>query len=162
MGSAKSSYRGCARTALDPPREWLVTRLLERVVSAHPAAKNTPPAGSPAAQLTTLRSEMTCRSQGRGYLTIAGISFFAAQINATNHPITLQPRNKLSRKIARRSRLLRARAMIDGRKYITNPKPKNGKKKKCARTMEPSFRNSVAPFCGHAAAAHLRNPRTTR
>jgi hypothetical protein len=41
----------------------------------------------------------------------------------------------LSRKIARRSRLLRARAIIDGRKYITNPKPKNGKKINVERVM---------------------------
>src|SRR5579864_5084753 len=71
----------------------------------------------------------------RNHLTIAGTSFFAAQTSATIHPITLHPRNRLSRKIASKSRLLRARAMIDGRKYITNPKPKNGKKIKCARIM---------------------------
>jgi hypothetical protein len=58
-----------------------------------------------------------------------GASFFAAQTRATIHPITLHPKKKLSKKIASRSRLLRASAMIDGRKYITNPKPKKGRKR---------------------------------
>jgi hypothetical protein len=62
-----------------------------------------------------------------------GTSFFAAQTRATIHPITLHPKKKLSRKIARRSRLLRANAMIDGRKYITKPKPKKWKKKNVER-----------------------------
>jgi len=71
----------------------------------------------------------------RSHLTIAGTSFFAAHIRATIHPITLQPKKRLSRKIERISRLLRARAIIDGRKYITNPKPKNGKKINVDRVM---------------------------
>jgi hypothetical protein len=36
-----------------------------------------------------------------------------------------------------KSRLLLAKAMIDGRKYITKPKPKNGKKKNVERVIEP-------------------------
>src|ERR1700686_3264405 len=75
------------------------------------------------------------RITGRSYLTATGTSFFAAQTSATIHPITLHPRKRLSRKIARSSRLLRARAMIDGRKYIMNPKPKNGKKMKCDKII---------------------------
>jgi hypothetical protein len=76
---------------------------------------------------------------GPNYLATAGMSLFAAQTNATIHPITLQPRNKFSRKIASVSRLLRASAMIDGRKYNTNGKPKNGKKKRWARTIATSL-----------------------
>jgi hypothetical protein len=57
----------------------------------------------------------------------------------------LHPRNKLSRKIARRSRLLRANAMIDGKKYITNGKPKKKWKKIIERTMEPLLFHSLAP-----------------
>jgi hypothetical protein len=72
---------------------------------------------------------------GRSHLTIAGTSFFAAQTRATIHPMTLHPRKRLSRKIERRSRLLRAKAMIDGKKYIRNGKPTNGKKKKVEKIM---------------------------
>src|SRR5580704_3114622 len=63
--------------------------------------------------------------------------------NATTHPITLQPRKKFSRKIASRSRLLRASAMIEGRKYITNPKPKNGKNNSPRRCMEKTSYHKV-------------------
>src|SRR5947209_6206087 len=66
--------------------------------------------------------------KGLQYLATIGASCFAAQTSATIHPITLHPRNRLSRKIASVSRLLRANAMIDGRKYNTVPMPKNGKK----------------------------------
>jgi hypothetical protein len=72
---------------------------------------------------------------GRNHLTTAGTSLFAAHTNATIHPIMLHPRKRLSRKIASRSRLLRARAIIDGRKYITNERLKNGKKIKVDRIM---------------------------
>src|SRR5580704_3021898 len=73
----------------------------------------------------------------KSHRTTTGTSFFTAQTSATTHPIIVQPRKKLSSTIAVISRLLRARAMIDGRKYITNPKPKNGRKnagKRCAIT----------------------------
>jgi hypothetical protein len=47
--------------------------------------------------------------------------------------------------MASTSRLLRANAIIDGRKYITSPKlPKNGKKKNVERIMRPSFSISLA------------------
>jgi hypothetical protein len=66
-----------------------------------------------------------------------GASVFTAQTNATTHPITVHPRKKFSSTIAAVSRLLRAKATIEGRKYITNPNPKNGKKnagKRCIIT----------------------------
>jgi hypothetical protein len=68
-----------------------------------------------------------------------GTSFFAAHTSATTHPIIVHPRKKLRTTIDVVSRLLRAKAMIDGRKYIRNPKPKNGKKnndKRCI-TLPP-------------------------
>jgi hypothetical protein len=40
----------------------------------------------------------------------------------------VHPRKKFRRRIPAMSRLLRARATIDGRKYITKPNPKNGRK----------------------------------
>jgi hypothetical protein len=52
-----------------------------------------------------------------------GTSVFTAQIKATTHPITVHPRRRFNSRIAVMSRLLRARAIIDGKKYITNPNP---------------------------------------
>src|SRR5436305_6741883 len=88
------------------------------------------------ARVTEARSS-TSRSRedtitSRVYLITTTGSFFAAQTRATIQPITLHPRKRFSRKIARRSRLLRASAINDGRKYMSsgrpNPRPKNGKK----------------------------------
>src|SRR3984957_9528697 len=81
---------------------------------------------------------------GLSYLTITGASFFAAQISATNHPMMLHPRKRLSRKIASKSRLLRASAMIDGKKYNKNGKPKNGKKRTVDRIMTALLVYSLA------------------
>src|SRR5579864_1517673 len=88
------------------------------------------------------------------YLTTTGASFFAAHTKATIHPITLQPRKKFSRKIASRSRLLRASAMIEGRKYITVPKPmpKNGKKKNVDKIMATSHKQPSTSGCPLATA----------
>src|SRR3984885_10504587 len=94
---------------------------------------------------------------GLSYLTITGASFFAAQISATNHPMMLHPRKRLSRKIARRSRLLRASAMIDGKKYNKNGKPKNGKKRSVDRIMTVLLVYSLALSglrCSPGAPAH--------
>jgi hypothetical protein len=63
------------------------------------------------------------------HLTTIGTSVFSAQTRATTHPIIVQPRKKFSSRIAVVSRLFLAKARIVGRKYITNPKPMNGKKK---------------------------------
>jgi hypothetical protein len=69
-----------------------------------------------------------------------------AQTNATIHPITDHPRKRFSSKIAVVSRLLRAKAIIEGRKYITKPKPKMGKKKTPGRSMAfSSLICSLAP-----------------
>ena len=51
------------------------------------------------------------------YLTIIGTSFFAAQTRATTHPIIVHPKKKFRRRMEVMSRLLRAKAMIVGRKY---------------------------------------------
>src|ERR1017187_8042566 len=133
-GCARFSCRACARTARNPPREWPAKQLQEQVVARHSAA-NTPPEKSPTAKSTTSAWTETCQSRGRRYLTIAGTSFLAAHTSATIHPITLHPRNRLSRKIESRSRLLRAKAMIDGRKYIKNGKPRSGKNRNIDRIM---------------------------
>jgi hypothetical protein len=65
---------------------------------------------------------------GRTHRTTMGMSVFTAHTSATTHPIIVHPRKKFSSTIAAESRLLRAKAMIDGRKYMTNQKPKNDKK----------------------------------
>src|SRR5208282_1088585 len=52
----------------------------------------------------------------RTHRTTIGTSVFAAHTKATIHPIMVQPRKKFSSTIAVRSRLLLARAMIEGRK----------------------------------------------
>jgi hypothetical protein len=62
------------------------------------------------------------------YLTTIGTSVLTAQTRAMIHPITDHPRKKFSSRIAPVSRLLRAKAIMVGRKYITKPNPKNGKK----------------------------------
>jgi len=69
------------------------------------------------------------------YLTIIGTSFFAAQTRATTHPIIVHPKKKFRRRMEVVSRLLRAKAMIVGRKYSRNPKPKMGKKNTAKRCM---------------------------
>src|SRR5258708_651721 len=55
--------------------------------------------------------------------TTMGTSVFAAQTSAITQPITVHPRKILSSTMAAVSRLLRASATIEGRKYITKPKP---------------------------------------
>src|SRR5579864_3026361 len=57
------------------------------------------------------------RRHGLGYLAATTTSCFAAHTSATIHPITVHPRKKFNRKMASVSRLLRAIAMIEGRKY---------------------------------------------
>jgi hypothetical protein len=73
----------------------------------------------------TRRAENLRRKSHR---TTTGTSDFTAQISATIQPIMVHPKKKFSRMMAAMSRLLRARAVIDGRKYITKPKPKIGRK----------------------------------
>src|ERR1035438_8300284 len=133
-GCARFSCRENPRTARNSLPGAPATGRGERVVSRRSAA-NTPPGRFPTTESTKTADEEACQSRSRSYLTIAGTSFLAAHTSATIHPITLHPKKMLSRKIARRSRLLRARAIIDGRKYITNPKQKNGKKINVERVM---------------------------
>src|SRR5579864_7485984 len=67
--------------------------------------------------------------------------------------------------MARMSRLLRARAMIDGRKYITNPKPKNGRKMNIERIMTALPFYSLAlsrPHRSQAGESFIADPITTR
>jgi len=53
-----------------------------------------------------------------------------AQTRATTHPIIVHPRKKFRSTIEAVSRLLRAKATMEGRKYITKPKqPTNGNRK---------------------------------
>src|SRR5260370_2057320 len=61
--------------------------------------------------------------------TITGTSALSARTTATTHPIIVHPRKKFRSTIEAVSRLLRAKATMEGRTYITKLKPTNGNKK---------------------------------
>src|SRR6266498_74725 len=69
------------------------------------------------------------------YRITTGTSAFSAHTNAITQPMAVHPRKKFRTRIAPASRLLRANAMIAGRKYRTNPKPKIGGKKNAKRCI---------------------------
>jgi hypothetical protein len=65
--------------------------------------------------------------------TTAVMSAFTAHTKATTHPIIVHPRKKLSKTIPAMSRLLRAIAISDGKKYIAKLSPRKGKKKNAGK-----------------------------
>src|ERR1700730_11677249 len=69
------------------------------------------------------------RVESRPQRTMTGTSVLNAQTRATTQPIMVHPRKKFRSTIEAVSRLLRAKATMEGRKYITKPKPKNGNRK---------------------------------
>src|SRR5208282_2051796 len=135
MDCARSSCLECGHIAQSRPEGSPAALPQARALSRR-AVRSKPREHTPGLKQASFAR--TGKSLGCDYLATAGTSLLAAQINATNQPITLHPRNKFSRKIASVSRLLRRRAMIDGRKYITRGKPSNGKKntdKRCIRRL---------------------------
>src|SRR5712664_414430 len=119
MGFANSSCPQYARIWPGRALEWPAAMSPHREQARRPASKYTRRGKEWRAKWKSAGAGISqvCRT----HLTTAGTSFFAAQTSAITHPITDQPRKRFSSRIAVVSRLLRAKAMIVGRKYIRKP-----------------------------------------
>src|SRR5215471_15333651 len=72
-----------------------------------------------------LHAAIECRLHQRA---TTGESIFSAQTKVTTQPMAVHPRKRFKTRIETASRLLRAKAMMAGKKYSTKPKPKMGRK----------------------------------
>src|SRR5205814_4691993 len=99
----------CGRTGWNLPEGWPAEPPEDRVFEALVVASRPAAPPSPRRCMRAVREK---RTQVRTYLATTATSFFAAQTKATIQPITLHPRKRFNRKMARISRLLRASAMI--------------------------------------------------